>query len=63
MKRSSLLKGRDIARVIEVLVVCGHPWANIGEAAFAQETSTLDRNNSFRGGSCGKGGKIKWARN
>ena len=55
--------GDDIALKPKILVTCGQALANIGEAVFAQETSILDRNNSFRGGSCGKGGKIKWARN
>ena len=43
-------------------VYCGHPFANIGESAFPQEFITPVRDNSFRGGSCGKGGKTKYRR-
>tara|TARA_R110000764_G_C10845879_1_gene364723 strand:+ start:239 stop:550 length:312 start_codon:yes stop_codon:yes gene_type:complete len=43
-------------------VYCGHPLANIGESVFPQEIRILERDNSFRGGSRGKGGKIKYAR-
>ena len=41
---------------------CGHPLANIGESVFPQEVRVPERDNSFRGGSRGKGGKIKYAR-
>tara|TARA_R110000744_G_scaffold326797_1_gene432552 strand:- start:32 stop:331 length:300 start_codon:yes stop_codon:yes gene_type:complete len=54
--------GDDIVLRSKILVTCGHPLANIGEAVFAQETSILDRNNSFRCGSRGKGGKVKYMR-
>ena len=44
-------------------VYCGHPLANIGISPFPESIVTgLDRDNSFRGGSRGKGGKIKYAR-
>lgn len=44
------------------LVVCGHPLANIGIDCFPQEVKIPGRCNAFRGGSRGKGGKIKYAR-
>ena len=38
------------------------PLANIGKALFAQDISIPDRDNSFRGGRRGKGGKVKYIR-
>tara|TARA_R110000772_G_scaffold89801_2_gene185845 strand:+ start:330 stop:641 length:312 start_codon:yes stop_codon:yes gene_type:complete len=48
--------------IYERLVYCGHPLANIGESVFPQEAIIPTRDNSFRGGSRGKGGKIKYTR-
>lgn len=48
--------------IYERLSFCGHPLANIGESVFPQEARIPERDNSFRGGSRGKGGKIKYAR-
>ena len=52
--------GNDI--IYNRRVYCGHPLANIGESVFPQEIRIPERDNSFRGGSRGKGGKIKYTR-
>ena len=48
--------------IYDRLAYCGHPLANIGASVFPQEAIIPTRDNSFRGGSRGKGGKIKYAR-
>tara|TARA_R110000737_G_scaffold312797_1_gene322250 strand:+ start:179 stop:490 length:312 start_codon:yes stop_codon:yes gene_type:complete len=52
--------GNDI--ICNRRVYCGHPLSNIGESLFPQEIRIPERDNSFRGGSRGKGGKIKYTR-
>ena len=45
------------------IVYCGHPLLNIGINHFPESIVTgLERDNTFRGGSRGKGGKIKYRR-
>ena len=46
--------------VIEVY--CGHPLDNIGVNVVSETVDIPKIDNSFRGGSRGKGGKIKYAR-
>lgn len=46
----------------KVIAMCGHPLGNLGVDCFPQEITIPDIDNSFRGGSRGKGGKIKYAR-
>jgi len=46
----------------KAIAMCGHPLGNLGLDFFPQEITIPDRDNSFRGGSRGKGGKIKYAR-
>jgi hypothetical protein len=44
-----------------VYVFCGHPLANVGLDLFPV-IAVPSKDNSFRGGSVGKGGKIKYRR-
>lgn len=44
------------------LAVLGLPMSCLTEKDFAQAVTIPERDNSFRGGSRGKGGKIKYAR-
>ena len=46
----------------KVIAVCGHPLANIGIDCFPSEATALKIDDSFRGGSIGKGGKVKYRR-
>ena len=46
----------------KVISMCGHPLANIGIDCFPSEVTALKIDNSFRGGSIGKGGKVKYRR-
>ena len=46
----------------KVLAMCGHPLANIGVDCFPSEAKAPKIDNSFRGGSIGKGGKVKYRR-
>ena len=46
----------------KVIAMCGHPLANIGIDCFPTEAIVPKIDNSFRGGSVGKGGKIKYRR-
>jgi threonine dehydrogenase-like Zn-dependent dehydrogenase len=48
--------------VDERIVMCGHPLANIVIDPFPVAVQIPDRCNAFRGGSRGKGGKIKYKR-
>lgn len=45
-----------------VIAMCGSPLHNIGIDCFPQKITLPKTNNSYRGGSRGKGGKIKYAR-
>lgn len=45
-----------------IVVTCGHPDINIGVALNLFIDTVIDKDNSFRGGSRGKGGKIKYPR-
>ena len=46
----------------KAIAMCGHPLANIGIDPFPVAVQIPDRCNAFRGGSRGKGGKIKYKR-
>ena len=46
----------------KVIAMCGHPLANIGIDCFPSEATAPKIDNSFRGGSIGKGGKVKYKR-
>ena len=46
----------------EALVFCGHPLGNLGIECFPSEISIPTKDDSFRGGARGKGGKIKYER-
>ena len=45
-----------------LVVNCGHPLANVGVNLYPEAIEAPERDNSFRGGSRGKGGKIKYRR-
>ena len=45
-----------------IIVMCGHPLANVGIEIEAYRVDVPHIDNSFRGGSTGKGGKIKYRR-
>ncbi len=45
-----------------IVVMCGHPLANVGIELVDCSAAIPYRENSFRGGSVGKGGKIKYRR-
>ena len=51
----------DFKRTDEMLF-CGHPLINVGIFPKCFSISLANRNNSFRGGSRGKGGKTKYIR-
>ena len=51
----------DIERSNDAVLFCGHPSANIGENLL-EFIDVPTKDTSFRGGSRGKGGKIKYAR-
>ena len=46
----------------KVIAMCGHLFANIGIDCFPSEATALKIDDSFRGGSIGKGGKVKYRR-
>ena len=46
----------------KAIAMCGHPLADIGIYCFPSEATALKIDNSFRGGSIGKGGKVKYKR-
>tara|TARA_R110000823_G_scaffold295316_5_gene414416 strand:- start:877 stop:1143 length:267 start_codon:yes stop_codon:yes gene_type:complete len=46
----------------ELTAYCGHPSLNVGIMPEYYDISTPKIDNSFRGGSIGKGGKIKYRR-
>ena len=46
----------------KVIAMCGHPLANIGIDCFPSEATFPKIDTSFRGGSIGKGGKVKYRR-
>ena len=46
----------------KVIAMCGHLFDNIGIDCFPSEVTALKIDNSFRGGSIGKGGKVKYRR-
>lgn len=51
----------DVKRSDDVVLSCGHPLANTGEHLL-EYVDVPAKDTSFRGGSRGKGGKIKYAR-
>jgi len=54
----------DIETNSKVMLFAGHPLANIGLNPFPEAVKPHDyKDTSFRGGSVGKGGKIKYRRN
>ena len=46
----------------EVIAYCGHPSLNVGVMPECYDVSVPKIDNSFRGGSIGKGGKVKYRR-
>ena len=46
----------------ESILFCGHPELNIGSYPECYRVDIPQRDNTFRGGSRGKGGKIKYKR-
>ena len=53
----------DIFEDDEIVVMCGHPLANVGvEIECYTDKSYDDGTQHWRGGARGKGGKIKYAR-
>ena len=46
----------------KVIAMCGHSLANIGIDCFPSKETAPKIDNSFRGGSIGKGGKVKYKR-
>jgi len=46
----------------KVIAMCGHPLTNIGIDCFPSEAAAPKIDDSFRGGSIGKGGKVKYRR-
>jgi hypothetical protein len=52
----------DLERKVIVYTFCGHPLANIGLDLYPS-IAVPPKDNSFRSGSIGKGGKIKYRRN
>ena len=46
----------------ELIAYCGHPSLNVGVMPECYDVSTPKIDNSFRGGSIGKGGKVKYRR-
>jgi len=46
-----------------VYVMCGSPLGNVGVDVAIYRVDIPCRDNAFRGGSIGKGGKVKYRRN
>ena len=46
----------------ELIAYCGHPLLNVGVMNACCDLSTPKIDSSFRGGSIGKGGKVKYRR-
>ena len=45
----------------KIIAMCGHPLANVGIDIYPEQAKEYI-DNSFRGGSIGKGGKVKYRR-
>jgi len=46
----------------KAIAYCGHKLVNVGIDAFPEQVHIPHKDDSFRGGSIGKGGKVKYRR-